>query len=138
MDHTTLEKKIAEALNHNKFCSFATVEGNKPKVRYMALFHDGVNLHLATDRKTHKVEELEENPNVYVLAGYEEGGSKDVIELQGIARVTKQEQLRNELWNEDFKRWFSGPDDPDYVILEIEAQRIEYTPHGGELQVWEK
>ncbi|NMO96350.1 pyridoxamine 5'-phosphate oxidase family protein [Paenibacillus lemnae] len=138
MDRTQLEQKIAEALKDNKFCSFATVEGNKPKVRYMALFNDGVHLHLATDRKTHKVEELESNPNVYVLAGFEEGGTKELLEIEGRASVTKNDSLRRDLWNDDFKKWFNGPDDPDYVILDIESVRIEYTPPGGDRQVWEK
>lgn len=138
MDKSQLEQKITKALDGNKFCTFATIEGDKPKARYMALFHEGLNLHLATDRKTHKVEELENNPHVFLLAGFEAGGTKEVLEIQGMASITKNDQLRQKVWNDDFKEWLEGPDDPDYVVLDIEPYRIEYTAPGQQREVWEK
>lgn len=72
MDNKQLEQLIIKALDDNKFGSFGTIEeGNKPKVRYMAIFHEGLKIYLATNRKTHKVEELSDNPNAFVLLGYE-------------------------------------------------------------------
>lgn len=133
-----LEQSIIKALEQNPYCSLGTVEGGKPKVRYMALFNNGLNIHLATSRKTHKVEELKDNPNVYLLLGYEAGGTKEVVEVEGTCEITKQESLRHELWNDELKQWFSGPNDPDYVILDITPARIEYTGQGMERQVWEK
>lgn len=138
MDKSQLEQKITAALDANPYCAFATVEGNKPKVRYMALYHEGLQLHLATDRKTHKVEELKSNPQVFILAGYEAGGSKELLEIQGTAELTKNDRLRKDLWNDDLKQWFNGPEDPDLIILDIEPYRIEYTPQGGERLIWEK
>ena len=138
MDKSQLEQNIIKALDANPYCAFATVEGSKPKVRYMALYHEGLQLHLATDRKTHKVEELQENPHVFILAGYEAGGSKEVLEIQGTAELTKNDRLRKDLWNDDLKQWFNGPEDPDYMVLDIDPYRIEYTPQGGERFIWEK
>lgn len=37
LDRSQLEQAIVKALDNNKFCSLGTVEGGKPKVRYMAL-----------------------------------------------------------------------------------------------------
>lgn len=66
MDNNELEQNIIKALDDNKFGSFGTIEaGNKPKVRYMAVFHEGLNIYLATNRKTHKVEELKDNPHAF-------------------------------------------------------------------------
>lgn len=138
MDKSQLEQKIVQALDLNKFCTFATVEGDKPKARYMGLFHEGLSLHLATDRKTHKVEELESNPHVFLLAGFETGGTKEILEIQGMAKVTKNDSLRHKVWNDDLKNWFEGPEDPDYVVLDIEPYRIEYTAPGQDREVWEK
>jgi hypothetical protein len=45
-----LEDKIVEVLDSNQVCSFATIEGNKPHVRYMALFHEGMTIYLAGRR----------------------------------------------------------------------------------------
>ncbi|WP_238650753.1 pyridoxamine 5'-phosphate oxidase family protein [Paenibacillus piscarius] len=138
MDNKELENKIIQALDDNTFGSFGTVEaGNKPKVRYMAVFHDGLNIYLATNRKTHKVEELKDNPNAYLLLGYEQGGSKDVVEIEATVEVTKDGSLRSKVWNPSLERWFEGPDDPDYVILELSPSRIEYMGQNDEHGVWQ-
>lgn len=138
MDNKQLEQLIIKALDDNKFGSFGTIEaGNKPKVRYMAVFHEGLTIYLATNRKTHKVEELENNPNVFLLLGYESGGSKDVLEVEATALVSKDEGLRSKVWNKELEPWFEGPDDPNYVILELTPTRIEYVGTNKEHGVWE-
>lgn len=138
MDNKELEKTIIQVLDDNKFGSFGTIEaGNKPKVRYMAVFHDGLNIYLATSRKTHKVEELKDNPNAFLLLGYEQGGGKDVLEIEAAVSVTKDESLRSKVWNKSLEQWFKGPDDPDYVILELAPSRIEYMGRNQEHGVWQ-
>lgn len=136
MDQAQLEQKIIKALENNKFGSLGTVENDKPKVRYMAIFNDGLNIHLATNRKTHKVEELQSNPNISLLLGYEMGGTNEVVEIEGICEITKNDQLRQQVWNDELKPWFDGPDDPNYVILNVTPTRIEYTAQGSDPLVW--
>ncbi|MDO7906780.1 pyridoxamine 5'-phosphate oxidase family protein [Paenibacillus sp. JX-17] len=138
MDRTQLEQAIVQAISNNKFGSFGTVEAGKPKVRYMAVFNDGLNIHLVTDRKTHKVEELKQNSNIALLLGYEAGGTKEVVEIEGTADITKNEELRSKVWNDELKQWFEGPEDPDYVILDITPTRIEYSSKDTGRQVWER
>ncbi|KWX71651.1 general stress protein [Paenibacillus riograndensis] len=138
MDNRELEQTIIKTLDDNKFGSFGTIEaGNKPKVRYMAVFHDGLQIYLATNRKTHKVEELRNNPNAFLLLGYEQGGGKDVLEIEATVAVTKNEGLRSQVWNTELEKWFKGPDDPDYVILELQPTRIEYMGKDQQHGVWE-
>ncbi|MFS0727062.1 pyridoxamine 5'-phosphate oxidase family protein [Paenibacillus sp. 1P07SE] len=137
-DKQALEKQIIDVLKDNPFCSFGTVEGNRPKVRYMALFHDGLQLHLATSRKTHKVEELKDNPQVFLLVGYDGKWGREVLSIEGKGEVTKDDSLREKVWSKELERWFSGPDDPDYVILDITPERIELTGPDMETKVWER
>ena len=138
MDSQELERNIIKALDDNKYGSLGTIEfGNKPKVRYMAVFHDGLKIYLATDRKTHKVVELKENPNACLLLGFEAGGSKDLVEIEATVDVTKDEGLRSKVWSKELEKWFEGPEDPDYVILELSPTRIEYTGKNKEHGVWE-
>ncbi|MGF7049006.1 general stress protein 26 [Paenibacillus sp. DS2015] len=138
LDRTRMEQEIVKALDHNKVCTFATIEGNKPKQRYMVLFNEGLSLHLATNRQTHKVEELEENPHVSLLVGYEIGGSKDVIEIEGTCAICKDEGIREKVWNPDLEKWFTGRNDPNYVVLNITPHRIEYTGQNkdNDKRVW--
>lgn len=138
MDNNELEQNIIKALDDNKFGSFGTIEaGNKPKVRYMAVFHEGLNIYLATNRKTHKVEELKDNPHAFLLLGYEKGGGKDVLEIEATVAVTSDEGLRAKVWDQSLEKWFKGPDDPDYVILELTPARIEYVGKNEEHGVWQ-
>ncbi|KWX72760.1 general stress protein [Paenibacillus jilunlii] len=138
MDNRELEQTIIKTLDDNKFGSFGTIEaGNKPKVRYMAVFHEGLQIYLATNRKTHKVEELRDNPNAFLLLGYEQGGGKDVLEIEATVAVTKDESLRSKVWNKELEKWFKGPDDPDYVILELQPTRIEYMGKDQQHGVWQ-
>ena len=132
-----LERLISGAMDKHRYCSFATVEGNRPKARYMALFHDGLRIHLATDRRTQKVEELEANPNVYLLFGFEGKWPTELVEIEGRASVSGDESLRRKVWNDELKMWFDGPDDPNYVILDIAPIRIEYTGKERERHIWE-
>ncbi|ANF95371.1 pyridoxamine 5'-phosphate oxidase family protein [Paenibacillus bovis] len=136
MSQTSVEQSIVKALEENRFCAFGTVENNKPKVRYMAVYNEGLNIHLATDRKTQKVDELEQNPNCYLLLGYEKGGNNEVIEIEATCAVSTNDELKQRVWKDEFKNWFSGPDDPDYVVLDITPQTIEYTDKEGQKQTW--
>lgn len=136
MEKQQLEARIAEALDKHRIGAFATVEGGRPRIRYMAVFHEGLNVYLATDLKTHKVEELRTNPAISLLLGYDGGQSAQIVEIEGTADVTKDYALRGKLWNDSLRRWFSGPDDPDYVILAIAPETIHYFDETSKQQVW--
>lgn len=132
-----LETAIIEALGKYRYCSLGTVEDHRPKVRYMALQHDGLRIYLASNKRTHKVEELRVNPNAYLLLGYEGQWPTDLIEIDGSCTMSDDKELRHRVWRDDLKHWFSGPDDPELVVLSIQPRRIEYTPAGGQRHVWE-
>jgi general stress protein 26 len=137
--HTpSLEASIAEAIGRHDYCSFGTIEGDRPKVRYMAIAHEGLKIYLASDRKTHKVEELKGNPNVYLLLGYNGQWPSEVIEVEGTCAIASDATLRRRVWREELKPWLSGPDDPDYVVLDVTPSRIEWTPPGGDRRIWNK
>nr|WP_306433031.1 pyridoxamine 5'-phosphate oxidase family protein [Paenibacillus sp. J31TS4] len=133
-----LETKIQEAVRSNQACAFATIEGNKPKVRYMMLFQDGMTLYMATDRKSHKVDELEANPHVSLVAGYDGTWTSPVLELEGTARVSDDPSLKQRFWSDElFRKYFEGPDDPDYVLLEVKPTRILYA-QDDRVDTWEQ
>lgn len=137
MDQQQLQRKITETLERNRFGSFATVEGGRPKVRYMTVFNEGMTVYLVTSSQTHKVEELEQNPNVALLLGFEQGGTQDEVQIEGTAKVTRDEELRKKLWHDTFEQWLEGPDDPNYVVIEITPTRAEYAKSKHEVEVWE-
>lgn len=133
-----LEEQIIQVLNANQVCSFATIDGNKPKVRYMALFHEGLTIYLTTSKKTDKVDELKDNPQVHILVGFDGKSSHDILQIQATAKVSADNALREKLWKDDMKEWFEGPHDPNYVVLDITPSYIEYWTKGSEPQIWKK
>jgi general stress protein 26 len=133
-----LEEQIEKVLDANKICSFATVEGTKPKVRYMALHHEGLTLYLATSRKTDKVDEVKDNPNVHILVGYDGKKSSDILQIQATATINKDNALREKLWSDEMAKWFDGPQDPNFVVLDITPSYMEYRSGEAEPQIWER
>ncbi|WP_221568502.1 pyridoxamine 5'-phosphate oxidase family protein [Alkalihalobacillus sp. TS-13] len=120
MDEKDLKEKVLNVLDHSKFGTLATVKKNKPHSRYMTFHHDGLTMYTPTDKDTHKAEEIDENPNVHILLGYNGDGLGDVyVEVEGTATIKKDVDLKEKLWTKHMDQYFEGPDDPDYVVLEI-------------------
>lgn len=136
MNKSQLEQKIISALDQHKVASFATVEEGKPKQRYMAIQHDGLDIHLATDRRSAKVDELHQNDNVSLLLGAEKGNANEIVEIEGKCTITRNEQLRHSMWKDEYKQWFNGPEDPNYVVLDVTPNTIIYYDQSAEEQVW--
>lgn len=141
MDNTTvnksqLEQKIISALDQHKIASLATVEEGRPKQRYMAIQHDGLDIYLATDKRSAKVDELHDNPNVSLLLGAEQGTANEIVEIEGKCTVTSNAQLRHTMWKDEYKKWFNGPEDPNYVVLDVTPNTIIYYDQSAEEQVW--
>ncbi|WP_108670237.1 pyridoxamine 5'-phosphate oxidase family protein [Peribacillus acanthi] len=122
---TNTKENVLKVLEANKVGTLATVQNNKPHSRYMTFFHDELVLYTATSKLTHKVEELEKNPFVHILLGYNgEGLGDSFIEYEGKAHLTDSKETIDKIWNEELEKWFDGKDDPNLIILEIQPQYI--------------
>ncbi|MGP4079859.1 pyridoxamine 5'-phosphate oxidase family protein [Pseudalkalibacillus sp. R45] len=120
MDEKDLKEKVLNILEHSKFGTLATVKNNKPHSRYMTFHHDGLTMYTPTDKDTHKAEEIDENPNVHILLGYNGDGLGDAyVEVEGTAAIKSDGELKEKLWTKHMDKYFEGPDDPNYVVLEI-------------------
>ncbi|WP_442593611.1 pyridoxamine 5'-phosphate oxidase family protein [Neobacillus sp. D3-1R] len=132
MNQEQLREKIEEILNDSNVGTLATVEKNKPHSRYMTFHHEGLTLYTATSTETHKIEELEQNPNVHILLGYEGKGYGDgYLEIEGTAKI-RDDELKTKLWNEKMANWFDGPNDPNYIVLQIDPSQIRLMNNEGD------
>lgn len=127
-------KKVAlMILDESKVGVLATVKGKKPHTRYMTFFHDGFTLYTATSRKTQKVDELEANPHAHILLGYEGEGVGDVyLEIEGRMAAHDDAEIIDKVWNDHLSGWFSGPDDPNLLILRINPDRVRLMNKKGQ------
>ncbi|MFC0044431.1 pyridoxamine 5'-phosphate oxidase family protein [Metabacillus iocasae] len=73
----------------------------------------------------YKAEEIEQNPYVHILLGYNGEGFRDsYIEVEGKVIIKEDDNLKQQIWQESFSRWFDGPNDSDYIVLEIHPSAI--------------
>ncbi|MFB4164983.1 pyridoxamine 5'-phosphate oxidase family protein [Alteribacillus sp. JSM 102045] len=133
MNQAHVKDKVVEIMDHHKIGVLATVENNKPHSRYMTFLNDNFTLHTPTSKETHKAEEIEKNPNVHILLGYDGEGLGDAyVEVAGTASIREDKQLKEKIWNEKMDKWLNGPDDPGYVVLEIKPESIRLMNKKGE------
>ena len=90
------------------------------------------DLWFVTDIETHKVDELEHDPNVNV--SYYRDRTKEWVSVSGTARISQDRALIREVYQPDWRAWFGkvdevrdgGPDDPRLALLFITADSVVY------------
>ena len=110
--------------------NLATVKGAEPRVRPIAMKWVGEHeLWFATSGGSRKVEQLQRNPAVEVCF---HDGQWNHVRLSGRAALTHDDADRRTLFKliPDLAKHFSGPTDPDYVLVKIAIKRIEHMDMG--------
>ncbi len=135
-----LNQRILDILHKPQLASLATVtEQNNPWVRYVVTVGDGkFNLRCATFASSRKVGQIEKNANVHLTCGVNSFAQmQPYLQIQAKARVTADKDERHNFWNDMLAPIFTGPDDPQYVVIIIEPYRIEYcTPGSYQPEIW--
>lgn len=133
MNEPEIRENIEKILDANHTGTMATVKDNKPHSRYMTFFHRDLILYTPTEKHADKTEEIDANPYTHIIIGYEgEGFGDEYVEYQGKASFNHSEELKKELWNEDMKIYFDGPEDPNYTLLQIQPIGIRLMNKRGE------
>ncbi len=81
--------------------------------------------YMFTDKSSRKVAELQAEPRVAI--GFYEPASHDYICVFGRAELVMDDATRAKFWRESWLRyWPAGPTDPEYAILRIVGEAVEY------------
>ncbi len=124
-------KKVQELIKDIKTCMFSTVtsEGaivSRPMATQEAEFDGELWFFAAADSA--KAMEIERNPTVNVAYC----GSTSWVSVSGTAHIVSDEQKARELWNAFVEAWFpDGPEDPNLVLIQVEADTAEYWDSPG-------
>ncbi|MFJ7976945.1 pyridoxamine 5'-phosphate oxidase family protein [Peribacillus sp. JNUCC 23] len=133
MSNQVLKEQVAKIISDHRTGILSSVENNKPHSRYMTFYNDDLTLFTPTKMDTEKIEEIEKNPSVSVLLGYEEKGQSDAyVEILGTSSINDSQALKKQFWDESFNKWFDGPEDPNYVFLQIEPETVRILNIHGE------
>lgn len=90
------------------------------------------DLWFVTDIDSHKLDELEHDPNVNV--SYLDTGSYEWVSVSGRARISQDRARIRELWRPDWKAWFAkeddqrdgSADDPRLALIHVDADSVTY------------
>jgi len=122
-----LKNKLLEVVQNHKVGTLATISQNKPFSRFMLFFNEDLVLYTATNKDTHKVEDINTNPNVHILLGNDCNGWDDpYLEVEGTVMVEESKELKERFWNEHLKNWIPSADDPNYMLLKISPSSYRY------------
>ncbi|TYR79200.1 general stress protein [Priestia megaterium] len=127
-----VKQKILSVLSNYKIGTLATIQNNKPYSRFMMFSNEDLILYTATNKNTHKVEDIKKNSHVHVLLGYDsQGWNEPYVEIEAKAKVEENKQLKDKFWNDHLKEWISSTDDPNYVLLQLTPEYIRYFEKAG-------
>ncbi|HWI48321.1 MAG TPA: pyridoxamine 5'-phosphate oxidase family protein [Rummeliibacillus sp.] len=133
MSHQDLKEQVVKIISEHRLGVLSSVENNKPHSRYMTFYNEDLTLFTPTKLDTEKIEEIETNPSVSVLLGYEDKGQSDAyVEISGTASINRSQDLKTKFWEESFNQWFDGPEDPNYVFLQIQPEIVRILNIHGE------
>ena len=124
-----IRSQIMELFDGPTLSVLATVSRRgRPWTRYVMSRIDGdLTLRIPTRSSTRKVGDIQHFPFVHVLVGknlFERGGA--YAQIEGRASLTQNAASLGRFWYDGMTRFFSGPDDPSYLLIEVRPERIEY------------
>lgn len=122
-----LKNKILKVIGGSRLASLATVVNDKPWVRYAISRNEGLMLHICTFKDSRKVRQVQENPNVHItIGGSMENMEAPYVQIEASAKVRSDAGIRKKLWMPFMKKYYTGVDDPQYVVIEAKPVLIEY------------
>jgi general stress protein 26 len=120
--------KLAEMIKDIDFAMLTTVDTDgslrsRPMSTQRVEFNG--DLWFFTKASAPKVEEVEQDQHVNV--SYSNPEKQHYVSVSGMARLVRDRQKIEELWNPAYKAWFpEGLDDPDLALLKVSADKAEY------------
>lgn len=127
--------KLVEIVNHSKTAFMVTrTSGDGLHGRPMAnaeVAEDFEFIYFATQRDSGKVHEFQSDDRVYL--GYTNASGSEWASINGKARLVDDRAKIQELWSPIWKNWFTGPDDPNLVLIEVTPESAEYWDTGNKL-----
>jgi len=137
-DNAPLDKKLEDLYDLIKDIEIAMFTTRRPDghlvSRPMATQTqaEGTDLWFVTDIESHKLDELDFDPNVNLA--YYRDGSREWVSVSGTATISRDRRAIHELYRPDWRAWFGdeggerngGPDDPRLALILVEVNSVTY------------
>jgi general stress protein 26 len=133
MQKQELKKKILDVITNYAVGSLATIKDGKPWVRYMVVQpQEGLTLFTTTFALSRKVDQIRKNGDVHVAFGADPSNwALPYVNVEGTAEILTDSETKKKCWREEFREYYKGPEDPNYVVIRIVPRTIEYMAAGA-------
>ncbi|MEH3033088.1 MAG: pyridoxamine 5'-phosphate oxidase family protein [Aeromicrobium erythreum] len=123
--------RLVELTKDARFCMLTTVDGEGTLVSRPMTRQDvdlGVVLWFIATRDSRKVEHVRARPEVNVTVS----SDTSWVSIAGRAEVVDDTAKLRELWSTFAEAWLpGGPEDPDAVLIKVDADSAEYWDNPG-------
>ena len=137
---TRLEERIWQILDKPQTAALATISASgAPWVRYVTVRTErDFTLNFCTSLASRKAGEIAARPEVHLTCGnLAPPDDSAFLQIAGCAEIRADAATRTAYWQEGWRRYFTGPDDPDYIMVFVRPARIEYNGSGSVLpEIW--
>jgi general stress protein 26 len=125
--------RILNQFKETQFVALATFDGMRPRVRPMTLIYLDRTFWMVTSTSSNKVAQIKLNPNVEFTYQFNENGEDCCIRILGKARIIKDGEIKTSIAKRlgFFNDHWSSPEDPDYTLLEILPDELQYVAPSG-------
>ena len=132
MAKSDLKKQVVELINSNRYSKLITFgTDGAPHGRIMTNLPLGKDMVIwfATGLSTNKIKDIKKNSTVSVFV--DDPNDQTNASIIGQAEIVTDNRLRKKFWQETFGFFFPrGYSDPDYCLLKITPEKIEYLNPG--------
>jgi general stress protein 26 len=125
--------KILNNFKETQFVTLATIDGIQPRVRPMTLIYLDRRFWMVTSTSSNKVIQIKRNANVEFSYQFNENSEDCCIRILGKAKIIKNKKTKTSIAKRIgfFNNYWSSPEDPDYTLLEILPDELQYVAPSG-------
>jgi general stress protein 26 len=129
--------RILNQFRETQFVALATFDGMRPRVRPMTLIYLDRRFWMVTSTSSNKVTQIKQNPNVEFTYQFSENDEDCCIRILGKAKIIEDSNTKTSIAERIgfFSEHWSGPEDPDYTLLEVLPDELQYVSPSGMKQL---
>ena len=126
-------RSILNRFKDTQFVALATFDGTRPRVRPMTLIYLDRRFWMVTSTASNKATQVKQNPNVEFAYQFNENDEDCCIRILGKAKIIKDKNTKTSIARRIgfFNSHWSSPEDPDYTLLEILPDELQYVSPSG-------
>ena len=127
-----VQKEVWNLLKPSQCVYLATAEGDQPRVRPVTLLDIDRRFWIATGRRSAKARQILRNPNVEFCLPLTETCGTGYLRIAGVATAEEDSETRRRIGDQIsfLREYWSGPDDPNVILIRITRVEIEYLKPG--------